>query len=124
LLSHILLESEPLSMYLPHLLTCVGSSRYGISRFDKVADAKRKCPHVVAVHVATYQEGLSPVPTSITSMVVLNTNRARIIPLTQSLMLSMTRATEPGYWEERDSRTHKVSLSQFCHILHMQNLLI
>lgn len=32
-------------------------NRYGISRFDKVGDAKRKCPDVVAVHVATYQEG-------------------------------------------------------------------
>jgi nucleotidyltransferase/DNA polymerase involved in DNA repair len=31
--------------------------RFGISRFDKIADAKRKCPEVVAVHVATYAEG-------------------------------------------------------------------
>jgi hypothetical protein len=31
--------------------------RYDISRMDKIWDAKRKFPDVIAVHVATYKEG-------------------------------------------------------------------
>ncbi|KAG2036864.1 DNA polymerase eta [Suillus americanus] len=30
---------------------------FGISRMDKIKDAKKKCPNLVAVHVATYREG-------------------------------------------------------------------
>lgn len=53
--------------------------KYGISRMDKVKDAKKKCPNLVAVHVATYKEG----------------------------------EREPGYWEDIDTRTHKVSLDLY-----------
>lgn len=49
--------------------------KYGISRMDKVKDAKKKCPNLVAVHVATYKEG----------------------------------EKEPGYWDNIDTRTHKVT---------------
>lgn len=31
--------------------------KYGISRMDKLKDAKRRCPELVIVHVATYKEG-------------------------------------------------------------------
>lgn len=31
--------------------------KFGISRMDKIKDAKKKCPNLVAVHVATYKEG-------------------------------------------------------------------
>lgn len=31
--------------------------KFGISRMDKVKDAKKRCPNLVAVHVATYKEG-------------------------------------------------------------------
>ncbi|KAF8624512.1 hypothetical protein AX15_005827 [Amanita polypyramis BW_CC] len=31
--------------------------KYGISRMDKLKDAKKRCPHLVVVHVATYKEG-------------------------------------------------------------------
>ncbi|KAH0833270.1 hypothetical protein J3R83DRAFT_12334 [Lanmaoa asiatica] len=31
--------------------------KFGISRMDKIQDAKKKCPNLVAVHVATYKEG-------------------------------------------------------------------
>ncbi|KAG1866869.1 hypothetical protein F4604DRAFT_1777888 [Suillus subluteus] len=30
---------------------------FGISRMDKIKDAKKKCPNLIAVHVATYKEG-------------------------------------------------------------------
>jgi DNA polymerase eta len=30
---------------------------FGISRMDKIKDAKQKCPNLLAVHVATYKEG-------------------------------------------------------------------
>ncbi|KAI0833689.1 DNA/RNA polymerase [Trametes gibbosa] len=30
---------------------------YGISRMDKIRDARRRCPDLVVVHVATYKEG-------------------------------------------------------------------
>lgn len=30
---------------------------FGISRMDKIKDAKKKCPNLLAVHVATYKEG-------------------------------------------------------------------
>ncbi|KAI6122165.1 hypothetical protein EDD16DRAFT_1782340, partial [Pisolithus croceorrhizus] len=53
--------------------------KYGISRMDKVKDAKKKCPNLVTVHVATYKEGEG----------------------------------EPGYWEDIDTRTHKVSLDLY-----------
>ncbi len=48
---------------------------FGISRMDKLKDAKQRCPDLVVVHVATYKEG----------------------------------EKEPGYWDNVDSRTHKVS---------------
>ncbi|KII89760.1 hypothetical protein PLICRDRAFT_174599 [Plicaturopsis crispa FD-325 SS-3] len=50
--------------------------KFGISRMDKIKDAKKRCPELVVVHVATYKEG----------------------------------EKEPGYWDDIDSRTHKVSL--------------
>nr|VWP00898.1 3-isopropylmalate dehydrogenase (3-IPM-DH) (IMDH) (EC (Beta-IPM dehydrogenase) [Ganoderma boninense] len=53
--------------------------KYGISRMDKARDAKKRCPHLVVVHVATYKEG----------------------------------EPEPGYWENPDTRTHKVSLDHY-----------
>ncbi|KAI0749875.1 DNA/RNA polymerase [Daedaleopsis nitida] len=55
--------------------------KFGISRFGKVsvAEAKKLCPELVVVHVATYKEGES----------------------------------EPGYWENPDTRTHKVSLDLY-----------
>ncbi|KAL4062234.1 hypothetical protein J3A83DRAFT_4146174 [Scleroderma citrinum] len=53
--------------------------KYGISRMDKIKDAKKKCPNLVAVHVATYKEG----------------------------------EKEPGYWDNVDTRTHKVSLDLY-----------
>ncbi|KAF8442398.1 hypothetical protein L210DRAFT_885977 [Boletus edulis BED1] len=31
--------------------------QFGISRMDKLQDAKKKCPEIVAIHVATYKEG-------------------------------------------------------------------
>lgn len=49
--------------------------KYGISRMDKIQDAKKRCPHLRVVHVATYKEG----------------------------------EAEPGYWENPDTLTHKVS---------------
>lgn len=57
-------------------LIAVGYSarKFGISRMDKAKDAKKKCPDLVAVHVATYKEG----------------------------------EKEPGYWDDVDTRTHKV----------------
>jgi DNA polymerase eta len=48
--------------------------KFGISRMAKLKDAKRMCPELVVVHVATYKEG----------------------------------EKEPGYWDEVDTRTHKV----------------
>ncbi len=53
--------------------------KFGISRMDKVRDAKKRCPNLVVVHVATYREG----------------------------------EAEPGYWENPDTRTHKVSLDHY-----------
>ncbi|TBU55607.1 DNA/RNA polymerase [Dichomitus squalens] len=53
--------------------------KYGISRMDKIKDAKKRCPNLVVVHVATYKEG----------------------------------EAEPGYWENPDTRTHKVSLDHY-----------
>ncbi|KIK80658.1 hypothetical protein PAXRUDRAFT_158084 [Paxillus rubicundulus Ve08.2h10] len=53
--------------------------KFGISRMDKIKDAKNKCPNLVAVHVATYKEG----------------------------------EKEPGYWDNVDTRTHKVSLDLY-----------
>lgn len=52
---------------------------FGISRMDKIKDAKKKCPNLLAVHVATYKEG----------------------------------EKEPGYWENVDTCTHKVSLDLY-----------
>lgn len=52
---------------------------FGISRMDKIKDAKKKCPNLLAVHVATYKEG----------------------------------EKEPGYLENVDTRTHKVSLDLY-----------
>ncbi|OCH84811.1 DNA polymerase eta [Obba rivulosa] len=31
--------------------------KYGITRMEKISEAKRKCPELVVVHVATYKEG-------------------------------------------------------------------
>ncbi|KAH7884682.1 hypothetical protein F5I97DRAFT_1929522 [Phlebopus sp. FC_14] len=53
--------------------------KYGISRMDKVKDAKKKCPDLVSIHVATYKEG----------------------------------DKEPGYWDNVDTSTHKVSLDLY-----------
>ncbi|KAK0469917.1 uncharacterized protein EV420DRAFT_1634321 [Desarmillaria tabescens] len=53
--------------------------KFGISRMDKLKDAKQRCPDLVVVHVATYKEG----------------------------------EKEPGYWDNIDSRTHKVSLDYY-----------
>ncbi|KAH7927955.1 DNA/RNA polymerase [Leucogyrophana mollusca] len=53
--------------------------KFGISRMDKAKEAKKKCPDLVAVHVATYKEG----------------------------------EKEPGYWDNVDTRTHKVSLDLY-----------
>ncbi|KAJ3486834.1 hypothetical protein NLI96_g3957 [Meripilus lineatus] len=53
--------------------------KFGISRMDKVKDAKKRCPNLVAVHVATYKEG----------------------------------EKEPGYWDNPDTLTHKVSLDHY-----------
>ncbi|EMD33547.1 hypothetical protein CERSUDRAFT_57122 [Gelatoporia subvermispora B] len=52
---------------------------YGITRMEKITEAKRKCPELVVVHVATYKEG----------------------------------EKEPGYWENPDTHTHKVSLDHY-----------
>lgn len=48
--------------------------KFGISRMAKLKDAKRMCPELVVVHVATYKEG----------------------------------EKEPGYWDNIDTRSHKV----------------
>ncbi|EGN99076.1 hypothetical protein SERLA73DRAFT_168617 [Serpula lacrymans var. lacrymans S7.3] len=53
--------------------------KFGISRMDRVKDAKKRCPELIAVHVATYKEGQK----------------------------------EPGYWDDVDSHTHKVSLDYY-----------
>ncbi|KAF8824895.1 hypothetical protein HHX47_DHR7000283 [Lentinula edodes] len=53
--------------------------KFGISRFQKLKDAKERCPELMIVHVATYKEG----------------------------------DAEPGYWDNVDSRTHKVSLDYY-----------
>ncbi|KAF9237637.1 hypothetical protein BU15DRAFT_88645 [Melanogaster broomeanus] len=55
--------------------------KFGISRMDKIKDARKKCPDLVAVHVATYKEG----------------------------------EKEPGYWDNVDTQTHKVSLDLYRH---------
>lgn len=47
---------------------------FGISRMDKLKDAKKRCPELIVVHVATYKEG----------------------------------EKEPGYWDDIDTKTHKV----------------
>ena len=49
--------------------------KFGITRMEKIKEAKKKCPGLVVVHVATYKEG----------------------------------EKEPGYWENPDTLTHKVS---------------
>lgn len=49
--------------------------KFGISRMDKIKDARNRCPELVVVHVATYKEG----------------------------------EKEPGYWDNPDTLTHKVS---------------
>lgn len=53
--------------------------KYGISRMDKVEDAKKRCPELIVIHVATYKEGQA----------------------------------EPGYWDDVDTNTHKVSLDYY-----------
>ncbi|TFK40232.1 DNA polymerase eta [Crucibulum laeve] len=53
--------------------------KFGISRMDKLKDAKKRCPHLKVVHVATYKEG----------------------------------EKEPGYWDNVDTNTHKVSLDYY-----------
>ncbi|KAI0366284.1 DNA/RNA polymerase [Pilatotrama ljubarskyi] len=53
--------------------------KYGISRMDKIRDAKKRCPNLVVVHVATFKEG----------------------------------EAEPGYWDNPDTLTHKVSLDHY-----------
>lgn len=55
--------------------------KYGISRMDNIKDAKKRCPHLEVVHVATFKEG----------------------------------EAEPGYWENPDTLTHKVT--SFCALL-------
>ncbi|KAF5367159.1 hypothetical protein D9758_004003 [Tetrapyrgos nigripes] len=52
---------------------------YGVSRFQKLKEAKERCPDMMIVHVATYKEG----------------------------------EAEPGYWDNIDSKTHKVSLDYY-----------
>lgn len=47
---------------------------FGITRMAKLKDAKKMCPELIVVHVATYKEG----------------------------------EKEPGYWDDVDTRTHKV----------------
>lgn len=49
--------------------------KFGITRMEKIKEAKRKCPELIVVHVATFKEG----------------------------------EKEPGYWENPDTLTHKVS---------------
>ncbi|KIK62517.1 hypothetical protein GYMLUDRAFT_223745 [Collybiopsis luxurians FD-317 M1] len=53
--------------------------KFGITRFQKLEEAKKCCPDLMIVHVATYKEG----------------------------------EAEPGYWDNIDSRTHKVSLDYY-----------
>ncbi|KAH9925458.1 DNA/RNA polymerase [Amylocystis lapponica] len=53
--------------------------KFGISRMAKIKDARKLCPELVVVHVATYREG----------------------------------EKEPGYWENPDTLTHKVSLDHY-----------
>ncbi|KZT73514.1 DNA/RNA polymerase [Daedalea quercina L-15889] len=53
--------------------------KFGITRMEKIKEAKKKCPELVVVHVATYKEG----------------------------------EKEPGYWENPDTLTHKVSLDHY-----------
>ncbi|TFY58395.1 hypothetical protein EVJ58_g6445 [Rhodofomes roseus] len=53
--------------------------KFGITRMEKIKEAKKKCPELVVVHVATYKEG----------------------------------EKEPGYWENPDTSTHKVSLDHY-----------
>ncbi|KZS92491.1 DNA/RNA polymerase [Sistotremastrum niveocremeum HHB9708] len=51
--------SIPLVVRQWNLLIAVNypARKYGINRMCKIADAKRLCPHVRVVHVATYKEG-------------------------------------------------------------------
>ncbi|KAH9930101.1 uncharacterized protein B0H18DRAFT_1117160 [Fomitopsis serialis] len=53
--------------------------KFGITRMEKIKEARKKCPELVVVHVATYKEG----------------------------------EKEPGYWENPDTLTHKVSLDHY-----------
>ncbi|KAG8964795.1 DNA-directed DNA polymerase eta rad30 [Tulasnella sp. 408] len=53
--------------------------KFGITRMENVTEAKKKCPELILVHVATFKEGES----------------------------------EPGYWENPDVNTHKVSLDHY-----------
>ncbi|KIO34646.1 hypothetical protein M407DRAFT_209923 [Tulasnella calospora MUT 4182] len=53
--------------------------KFGITRMETVTEAKKKCPELVLVHVATFKEGES----------------------------------EPGYWENPNVNTHKVSLDHY-----------
>ncbi|THH26302.1 hypothetical protein EUX98_g7885 [Antrodiella citrinella] len=73
--------SEPLVVQQWDSLIAINypARKYGISRMDKAKDAKKRCPHLRLVHVATYKEG----------------------------------EKEPGYWENPDSLTHKVSLDHY-----------
>lgn len=51
--------SEPLVVQQWDALIAVNypARKYGISRMDKAKDAKKRCPHLRLVHVATYKEG-------------------------------------------------------------------
>ncbi|KAJ6468426.1 hypothetical protein C8R45DRAFT_1063925 [Mycena sanguinolenta] len=53
--------------------------KFGITRMMKLEEAKKLCPELVVVHVATYKEG----------------------------------EKEPGYWDNPDTQTHKVSLDLY-----------
>ncbi|PCH42673.1 DNA polymerase eta [Wolfiporia cocos MD-104 SS10] len=53
--------------------------KFGITRMEKIKEARRKCPELIVVHVATYKEGES----------------------------------QPGYWDNPDTLTHKVSLDHY-----------
>jgi DNA polymerase eta len=64
--------------------------KFGISRMDKLKDAKRRCPELVVVHVATYKEG----------------------------------EKEPGYWDNVDSRTHKVRCRMISNLFGQKDVLL
>ncbi|KAG9049339.1 DNA-directed DNA polymerase eta rad30 [Tulasnella sp. UAMH 9824] len=73
------LNIDPVQQWQGLIAVNYPARKFGISRMETVTEAKKKCPELILVHVATFKEGES----------------------------------EPGYWENPDVNTHKVSLDHY-----------